>query len=117
MAYNKKDLNAQVRGDDWTLKFTISSEGSVLDITGYTYTFTLKSNIDDVDPGDLQVIIVASGLDATNGIVYINAAAADTNTLNPKTYNYDVQQVDTTGSVQTLVIGKVKVEPDVTRSI
>jgi len=116
MAYNYKDLSTQVRGDDWTIRCTVTSEGNVVDVTGYTYTWTLKANIDDADPGNLQVIVVASGVDATNGIVYLNADAINTNTLTPGTYNYDVQQVDTSGTVQTLIIGKVKVVPDVTRS-
>jgi|DEB0MinimDraft_6_1074348.scaffolds.fasta_scaffold01024_5 hypothetical protein len=121
MSYQARDLSPLVRGDDWTIKLTLSDSGSPLNITGYTYWFTLKDNIDDADPGALQVSITpsASGSpsEASQGIVYITAAKALTDTVTPATYNYDVQQVDGTGKVQTLLIGKVKVVKDVTRSI
>jgi hypothetical protein len=116
MSYTAKDLNPLVRGDDWTIKLVVSSDGSIVDVNGYTYTFTLKGNIDDPDPGDLQVSSNPTGLDATSGIVYINAPKASTGILDAKTYNYDIQQIDDTGSIQTLLLGKVKVVKDVTRS-
>ena len=77
MSYTARDLSNLVRGDDWTIKLVVNSSGSALNITGYTYWFTLKSNVDDVDPGDLQGA----------------------------------------GNVQTLLIGKVKVVKDITRSV
>ena len=39
-----------------------------------------------------------------------------TNALNPKTYNYDVQEVTSTGTVSTLLIGKIRVKADITRT-
>ena len=121
MSYQARDLSPLVRGDDWTIKLTLSDSGSPLNITGYTYWFTLKDSIDDADPGALQVSITpsvsGSPTEASQGIVYITAAKALTDTVTPATYNYDVQQVDGTGKVQTLLIGKVKVVKDVTRSI
>lgn len=117
MSFTAKDLNPLVRGDDWTIKLTVTQDGSVVDITGYTYYFTLKSDIDAADPGDLQVTATSSGADAAAGIVYINVTDTQTNNLDPRNYNYDVQQIDDTGSVQTLLLGKVKVVKDVTRTI
>ena len=112
MSYTQRDLSPLVRGDDWTLKLVLTSDGSVLDITGYTLWFTLKSSIDDEDPGALQVTatpsIATSPTEASQGIVYITASKTLTDGLTPGTYNYDVQQVDGSGSVQTLLIGKVK---------
>lgn len=116
MSYTSKDLTPLVRGDDWTIKVVVSSGGQVLDVTGYTYYFTLKSDIDSPDPGDLQVTATPSE-DPTAGLVYINVPRTLTNSLEPRTYNYDVQQQDDTGSVQTLLIGKVKVVKDVTRTV
>jgi hypothetical protein len=114
MSYTSKDLSPLVRGDDWTLKLVIQSSGSVLDITGYTYYWTLKADADAADPGDLQNSIVASGADATNGIVYIPQLKAATAGLAAQTYHYDVQQITGTGTVQTLLIGRVKVVKDIT---
>lgn len=120
MSYTSRDLSPLVRGDDWTLKLVLTSGNSVLDITGYTYWFTLKENVDDADPGALQVTatpdISTSPTEASQGIIYIKASRTETNTLSAKTYNYDVQQVDDSGNVQTLLIGKVKVVKDITRS-
>lgn len=120
MAFTQRDLSPLVRGDDWTIKLALTSGSSPLDITGYTFWFTLKDNIDEVDPGDLQVTatpdISSSPTEASQGIIYIKAARTATNGLEPKNYNYDVQQVDTLGNVQTLLIGKVKVVKDITRS-
>lgn len=120
MSYTQRDLSALVRGDDWTLKLVLTSDGSVLDITGYSFWFTLKENIDDADPGAVQVTATpdtsGSPTEASQGILYITVPKASTDSLSPKTYNYDVQQVDGSGNVQTLLIGKVKVVKDITRS-
>lgn len=121
MSYTQRDLSPLVRGDDWTLKLVLTSDNAVLNITGYTFWFTLKENVDDVDPGALQVTatpdVSTSPTEASQGIIYIKASKTLTNSLTPKTYNYDVQQVDGSGNVQTLLIGKVKVVKDITRSI
>lgn len=120
MSYTSRDLSPLVRGDDWTIKLVLTSDGSALNITGNTYWLTLKENVDDADPGALQVTatpdISTSPTEASQGIIYIKASRTDTNTLAAKTYNYDVQQVDSSGNVQTLLIGKVKVVKDITRS-
>lgn len=118
MAYTQRDLSPLVRGDDWTLKLSLTSNKSPLDITGYTFWLTLKSDIAMADPGDLQVTAVpASPEDAAAGIIYISATNIQTGSLEPRTYLYDIQQVDGSGNVQTLMIGKVKVVSDITRSI
>jgi len=116
MSYTQRDLDPLVRGDDWTLKLTLTSSGTPLDITGYTFWFTLKSGVDDADPGALQVTATSGSPDAAAGILYINVPKASTDGLTSGTYNYDVQQVDDSNNVQTLLIGKVKVVKDITRS-
>lgn len=117
MAYTEKDLDAFVRGDDWILKLNITSDGVPLDITGYSYWLTLKSDIkanDDV--AELQVQISPTVENAPNGIIYIKASSTLTSTLSPGSYFYDIQQVNLAGEVQTLMMGKVKVVRDVTRT-
>jgi len=120
MSFTARDLDPLVRGDDWTIKLVLKSGSSPLDITGYSYKFTLKANIDDADPGALQLSATPSVLDspteASQGILYITATDTQTDPLEARTYNYDVQQKDSTGKIQTLLIGKVKVVKDVTRS-
>ena len=120
MSFTARDLDPLVRGDDWTIKLVLKSGNSPLDITGYTYKMKLKANIDDADPGALQLSATPSVADspteASQGILYITATDTQTDSLEAKTYNYDVQQKDGTGKIQTLLIGKVKVVKDVTRS-
>jgi len=121
MSYSQRNLSNLVRGDDWAIKLVVSSSGSVLDITGYTYWFTLKNNVDDADPGALQISVTpdisGNPSEASQGIVYLNVDKSLTDSIEAATYNYDVQQVDPLGTVQTLLIGKVKVVKDITRSI
>lgn len=117
MSYTARDLDPLVRGDDWALKLVITSQGSVVDVTGYTYWMTLKSDADMADPGDLQVSATPlSTEDAEAGIVYILAAKSSTGQLTPANYHYDIQQVDSLGNVQTLMIGRVRVVKDITRT-
>lgn len=120
MSFTARDLDPLVRGDDWTIKLVLKNGSNALDITGYTYKMTLKANIDDADPGALQLSATPSVADspteASQGILYITATDTQTDSLEAKTYNYDVQQKDDAGKIQTLLIGKVKVVKDVTRS-
>ena len=117
MAYTIQHLPPFVRGDDWTLKITLTSNDVAIDITDYVYWMTLKADVDTPDPGDLQVTAIPlTPQDAANGIVYIVVPRSLTEPLEADTYHYDVQQVDNLGNVQTLLMGKVKVVKDVTRS-
>jgi hypothetical protein len=115
MSYVSKDLSPLIRGDDWTIKLEIQSDGVPLDIAGYKFYLTLKADIDDADPGALQVSVTApADANSTAGIAYIVATDLETAVLAAITYHYDIQQIDTSGKVQTLQIGKVKVTKDVT---
>ena len=116
MSYTARDLDPLVRGDDWSLRLNITSGNSAVDISGYTYYWTLKDNVDDADPGALQVTATPSGSAAAAGEVTLTASAAVTTNITPQTYNYDVQQVNGSGVVQTLLLGKVKVVKGITRS-
>jgi hypothetical protein len=117
MSYTAKDLSPLVRGDDWSIKLTITENSAPVVITGYTYWLTLKTDIDSSDPGQLQISTVATSPNSASGIVYLNVPHASTN-ITPQTYNYDVQQVDTSSPtiIKTILLGKVKVVKDVTRT-
>jgi hypothetical protein len=115
MSYVSKDLSPLIRGDDWTIKLEIQSDGVPLDISGYKFYLTLKANIDDADPGALQVSVVTpTNAESVLGISYIIATDVETSGLDALSYHYDIQQIDTSGHVQTLQLGKVKVIKDVT---
>ena len=115
--YTEKNLDNQVRGDTWVLTFNIqTSAGAPEDITGNDYWLTLKSAFDDTDAtAALQVGPVSAGSpNAANGILTITVLPEDTELLEAKTYFYDLQEVNTSNEVTTLLIGKVKVVKDVT---
>lgn len=116
MSYTAKDLAPLVRGDDWKLRLVITENNQPIDITGYEYWFTLKSNIDSADPGQIQVIANPSGVDATNGIVNILVSHYSTYNIPAGTYHYDVQQIDIFTQIKTILLGKVRVVKDVTRN-
>jgi hypothetical protein len=119
MSYIQQDLTPQARGDTWNLKFIIQDASSTpIDITDNQYWITLKSSVDLLDAqAELQIgPITAAVPDSTVGIVSIVIPGGATNALDPKTYNYDVQEVTSAGTVSTLLIGKIKVKADVTRT-
>jgi len=117
MSFLQKDLSPQVRGDTWVIKFILKdSSGVAIDITNNEYWLTLKDDIDAVDAqAPLQVgPVQITGQNAINGTVTFVIPPADTEALVAKTYNYDFQEVKSTGEVSTIAIGKVKVVKDVT---
>lgn len=116
MSYIAKDLSPLVRGDDWKIRLVITENNQPINITGYEYWFTLKQNIDSPDPGQIQVISLPSGQDATNGILNILVPNTNTSTLAAGTYFYDVQQIDVSDQIRTILLGKVRVVKDVTRT-
>lgn len=119
MSFIQQDLTPQARGDTWNLRFVIQDVSSTpIDITGNQYWFTLKSDVDLLDEqAELQIgPISPAAQEASQGIVLITIPGGNTNNLTPRTYNYDVQEVSSSGSVSTLLIGKIRVKADVTRT-
>lgn len=117
MTYISQNLGNQVRGDSWTLKFQIqNSAGAPVDLTGNDYWLTLKTNIDDTDAQAVLQIgpVVVTGANAIAGLLTINVNPDYTENLEAKTYYYDLQEVNSSNIVSTLLIGKVKVVKDVT---
>ena len=119
MSYTQLDLPSQVRGDTWVFNFIIQdTAGNAINITNHEYTITLKSDISVLDENaEIQIgPTVPSSSNALLGKVTIVVPWGSTNALVPRTYNYDIQEVETDGTVSTLLIGKIKVRADVTRT-
>ena len=107
MSFIQLDLTDQARGDTWNLEFLMQdSNGTVIDITGNQYWFTLKSLVDLTDPAaELQYgPIAVSGANAPLGRVVMSIPPGMTDSLVPATYNYDLQEVSSTGVISTLLI-------------
>lgn len=82
-------------GEDkiWTVTITDSS-GNPIDITGYTFLFVVKENINDSDDDAIIDKEITSHSDPTNGVTEITINSSDTNNLSGK-YLYDYQWLDT----------------------
>jgi hypothetical protein len=79
--------------------------------------FTAKSAVDD-DAADSSAVLaktVTSHTDPTAGETTVTLAAADTTTVTPGTYGYDVQLKTAAGVVSTVEVGKLIVKGDYTR--
>jgi hypothetical protein len=96
------------RGDTAPDKITImdfDNPGSPLDITGFAYLFTINS-VKDPDPsipyGDEKLQLIGTIPLGTDGIVLFNWNTTNAN-QEPRQYWYDVQQIDLSGTVKTIV--------------
>jgi len=114
MSYRAYDFPAQVRGDHWNFNIYIQDEsGNGIDVHTNEYWMTLKSDIDNTDAqAALQIGPIAGGA----GLVNLVAYPADTENIQAATYKYDIQEVTADGKVTTLLIGKIKVVKDITRT-
>ena len=118
MAYLKQDLDPFVRGDDWSIIFNIAElTGSPVDISGNTYWMTLKLDPTTADPGNAQQTVIPDPGDAALGRVVVSFPSAVTSLLEPGNYTYDLQQIDISSNVTTLIIGKVRCVRDITISV
>lgn len=107
------------RGDTYKLKLSFPGKN----ISGWLFTFTLKSNLEDATPA-LQISKTAgdgANDEPTNGIVYLEIDSAASALLTPGSYYYDIQRVipGSPPDVRTILppidkpIEKIKVIQDV----
>lgn len=118
MSYTAKDLENQVRGDTWYFTFIArDASNASLDITGNEYWFTLKASQDDTDANAAIQLgpFIPEYADAIQGKINV-IVQPDVTTVAPQSYYYDLQEVTPGGKVTTLLLGKIKVVKDVTRS-
>ena len=104
------------RGDTVYFNIAITDDaGSPVDLTGATVYFTMKKNIDDPDPGDLQKAITTH-TDPTQGKTQIKLDSSDTDNIDPGKYFYDFQVTLANGDKITIESGILEVLADVTRA-
>lgn len=113
-AYDLPDIE---QGADYFLTFTYQDQnGTPVDLTGYTARMMLRVTYDDPTP--LIELTDANGrlvLGGTAGTIDIHITATDTANLSFKTAKYDLELVDSTGVVTRLVMGSVRLSPEVTK--
>jgi hypothetical protein len=103
-----------VAGDDKTLTFTfVNSAGAVVDITGYTAFFTVKSSPSDLDAAALIAKSWTSHTDPSNGVTSLALVPADTSALLGN-YYFDVQLKSGGGLIRTPIRGTFTVLANIT---
>jgi len=115
MSFVTFDIPNQVRGDKWVIEFIIQDpSGNPINISGNQYWLTLKSDINLSDnEAEVQVGPVLPS-NSASGEVTIIVDSGITEVLEARSYKYDFQEVESAGTVNTLVIGKIRVVKDVT---
>jgi hypothetical protein len=106
------------RGDDQTITFTVSkADGSVQDITSWSFKFTVKESVDDaIADAKFQKATGGSGIALTtplSGILDVTIAANDTVAL-AGNYVYDLQGTDGSGNIRTVALARFRVRKNVT---
>ena len=111
---------SQVRGDSRSYTLTFSNENGVINITGWTVTFTLKKNWQLPDSLASLQKIITSHIAPTLGQTVIQLLPEDTRNLDPGDYDFDIQVLANTGTsgtaseIYTVQRGKYTLEYDVT---
>lgn len=92
------------QGDSRTIKINY---GDGFDISGWTFYFVMKLDLEQVDPDVFVTTTVGSHAedDAANGIVNIVISSAITGALEPDSYYYSVKRSDgaTTPDIKTIL--------------
>jgi len=113
-------MKTLIRGDTRTLNVTITDIlGSPVNIGGHDLWVTFKKNLDDPDPGAMQVKATQPiNADTSVGKGSIVLPSDKTGLLDHDVYWYDLQWVQpgTPPIVKTIEVKRVRVTPDVTRS-
>lgn len=92
------------KGDDlpYTLTFKDSS-GDVIDITDWTVSFMVKTDINDTDDEAIITKTVTSHTDPTAGITTITINRSDTTSLNYGKYSYNIRVIKNDGKYKSSV--------------
>ena len=101
------------RRDSRRILVNVSGTVAPIDITGYTFFFTVKENDTDTDDDAKISKTVTNHSNPTAGQTIISMGTADTN-LEPKVYIYDISMKDTVSNVTTLVKGELEIMQDIT---
>ena len=103
------------RGDTAPDRFTITSEGIPVDITGCTFKLTVNSERDPTDATNQLFTVNGVITSAPAGNVDFSPTALQTD-IAPGRYYYDVQMTDATTAIRTVQKGSYRIVQDITKS-
>ena len=118
---------SMIRGDMTQFPFTVTDDGTPIDLTGCELTWTAKRRWDDADDADTNIVKTLDDgitvVSAEDGTILIHMDVADTEgiesdypawwTASP-TYRWDLQVLDDYMEVRTRGRGVLKVYRNVT---
>jgi hypothetical protein len=103
------------RGDTKTYTLTFKKDdGTLIDITGYTIFFTVKTKIDDVDNDAVIKKTITTHSNPTQGETKIELSSTDTN-QEAKSYVFDIQIKTNLTEIITILEGMITITKDVTQ--
>lgn len=85
------------------------SAGDPIDITGFTYFFSVKNKKGDSDDNALMIKTITSHTDPTNGVTQITLVDADTRDKQSGTYFYDYIECNASDQKNTIFSGSFKI--------
>lgn len=113
-----------VRRDTYKFDATIILNGDPVDLTGGTVRMTAKWSVSDSDADAVFQLSSASAseieiVSAVDGQIRVTISSSNTEDLPYRKTElpYDIQFVDVSGSVYTVLYGTLTVVPDITRTV
>ena len=86
----------------------VDSEGSALDLTGYTYFGQIRKNYKSSTAVDFTIAAAPGGIELV-------LSSTQTDAMKPGRYLYDVEIVSPGGEITRVVEGQLEITPSITR--
>lgn len=97
---------------DFKRTFQIKEDDEILDITGYTFDASVKTNFQATTETEFTCEIT----EAANGLFTMSLTDVQTGALTPGTGVYDLRMTNTAGEITRLFEGRAFIKPGVTGS-
>ena len=103
-------------GDDWAIPLAVDDDGTPIDITGFSFWFTMKKQPSDPDnEAVIGPIKQTNHTDPVNGETTISVPRTDTAVATGE-YFFGIQEKDSAGNITTLHVGKLEVLQGITQT-
>ena len=104
------------KGDTLELAFQLKRDGTAVDITNDTITSQLRDSTDALLTTDnFNGSLTYTAIDATNGQFQLSASSTATSEWDTRTYDCDVQLIDSSSETSSSETFKINVIKDITR--
>jgi len=99
------------RGTTYTIKFQYRRNGENRTLVGATVRFTMKSTEFDDNMTDATALVLKNITDGDeNGQADIAILPADTKSITPRTYFYDIKVQESGGEIYKVDEGRIKLD-------